>query len=429
MELYNLVSLAGLASLIAIAWAFSSNKKAINWRLVAVGLAIQMTLGLFVFVIPQGRDFFWGINNLVVKLLSVSTKGSEFVFGALALPPGAEGSLGFFLAFQTLPAVIFFSALVSILYFLKIMPWVIRVFARFFTKTMGISGAESVTVASNIFVGIESALTIKPHLKGMTKSELCTLLTAGMATVASNVLAFYVFTLQDFFPAIAGHLVSASILSAPAAIIFSKILLPETGTPETMGEDIHPTYERDSNLFEAVIKGAQSGLSLIAGIIALLIAVLGLVALFDLSLAGFGEMVGLKAMGFDLSLSNLFGYLFYPFTLLMGIPMVDAMVISKIIGERLVLTEFVAYMDLAKAMKAGLIHDPRSLVIASYALCGFAHFASLSIFIGGISALAPSKTKELSEVGLRALFAANLACLMTGAISGVFYLEGSILFG
>ncbi|MDX2471282.1 MAG: nucleoside transporter C-terminal domain-containing protein [SAR324 cluster bacterium] len=429
MEPYNLVSLLGLAFFVGLAWVFSSNRKAINWKLVTVGITIQLALGLFVFVIPQGRELFWNINNLVVKLLSVSTKGAEFVFGPLAVPPGGQGSMGFFLAFQTLPSVIFFSALVSVLYFLKVMPFLIRIFAKIFTKTMGISGAESVAVASNIFVGVESALTIKPHLKAMTKSELCTLLTAGMATVASNVLAFYVFSLQEFFPAIAGHLVSASIISAPAAIVLSKIILPETETPETLGEDIHPQYEQDSNIFEAIIKGAQSGLSLIAGIIALLIAVLGLVALFDLGLSGIGSFVGLKAMGFELSLSNIFGYLFYPLTLAMGVPMVDAVAISRIIGERLVLTEFVAYMDLAKAIKEGAIHDPRSLVIASYALCGFAHFASLSIFIGGISALAPSKTKELSEVGLRALLAASLACLMTGSIAGTFYLEGSILFG
>ena len=429
MEPYNLVSLLGLLVFVGIAWGLSKHPKAVNWKLVAVGISFQLALGLFVFVIPQGRELFWAINNLVVKLLSVSTKGAEFVFGPLAVPPGGEGSLGFFLAFQTLPSVIFFSALVSILYIFKIMPFVIRIFAKIFTKTMGISGAESVAAASNIFVGVESALTIKPHLKGMTKSELCTLLTAGMATVASNVLAFYVFSLQEFFPAIAGHLVSASIISAPAAIVLSKIILPETETPETLGEDIHPVYEKDSNIFEAIIKGAQSGLNLIAGIIALLIAVLGLVALVDLGLSGIGEFVGIKAMGFDLSLSNIFGYLFYPLTLAMGVPLVDAMAISRIIGERLVLTEFVAYMDLAKAMKSGAIQDPRSLVIASYALCGFAHFASLSIFIGGIAAIEPSKTRELSEVGFRALIASSLACLMTGSIAGAFYLEGSILFG
>ena len=424
MGIHNLVSLAGLFGLVGFAYLLSSHKKSVHWPLVASAMLIQIALGVFVFILPQGRDAFWWINNAVVKLLSVSTQGSEFVFGALAKPPGTEGSLGFFLAFQTLPAIIFFSALMSILYYLRVMPVLIRGFARVFTKLMRISGAESLVAASNIFVGVEANLAIKPHLNKMTESELCTILTAGMATVASNVMAFYVFTLQPYFPAIAGHLVSASLLSAPAAILMSKVLLPETGQPETLGQDIHPHYERESNIFEAVIKGAQNGLGLISGILALLIAVLGLVALTDLVL---GYVAGL--MGQSLQLQQIFGWIFYPFTLLMGVPLEDAAAAAKIIGERLVVTEFVAYMDLANAVKTGAIQDPRSLVITSYALCGFAHFASLSIFIGGVASLAPERTKDLSRVGLRALLAANLACLATGCIAGLCFFDASVLFG
>ncbi len=425
MQPYNLVSLFGLGGLIGLAWIFSNNKKAVNWRLVSVGVAMQMAIGLVVFILPQGREAFWQLNQFIVKVLEVSTQGTEFVFGPLALPPGEKGSLGFILAFQTLPAIIFFSALMSILYFIRVMPWMIRQFALAFSKSMGISGAESVSAASNIFVGIESALTILPHLPKMTKSELTTVLTAGMATVASNVLVFYVFSLKDSFPAIAGHLVSASLLSAPAAIVMSKILYPETGTPETLGQAIHPHYEKENNLFEAIINGSKAGLSLIAGILALLIAVLGLVALVDLGLTEVGSWFGAESF----SLSLIFGYLFYPLTLLIGVPYADAALISEIIGKRMVLTEFVSYLELGKAMRQGQIHDPRSLVIASYALCGFAHFASLSIFIGGIATLVPSQTKNLSQIGFRALVAATLACLMTGAIAGIFYSEGSILFG
>ncbi|MDT8445448.1 MAG: nucleoside transporter C-terminal domain-containing protein [bacterium] len=424
MSGYNLVSLVGLLGLIALAWVFSTNRRAVDKRLVLWALGLQLLFGLVVFVIPQGRQFFWWLNGVVVQLLSVSQAGTSFLFGPLAAGPGSEGSLGFILAFQTLPAIIFFSALVALLYYIGFMPMLVKLFARIFAKTMGISGAESLSVASNIFVGVESAVTIKPHLPKMTASEFCTVLTAGMATVASNILALYVFTLQDVFPAIAGHLISASIISAPAAVLMSKILLPETEKPETQGEKVNPHYEKESNLFEAVINGAQNGVQLIVGVAALLIAVLGLVALLDLIFGGVSGWLGLP-----LTLRDLLGHLFYPLVLLMGIPTGDAAQVAAIVGERLLLTEVVSYQDLAQAMKLGQITDPRSLVITSYALCGFAHFASMAIFVGGISALVPERTKAISQVGLRALVAATMACLATGAVAGIFYNQSSLLLG
>ena len=406
-----------------------------NWKLIAWGIIIQMLFALFIFVVPAGARVFLFINEVVVKVMDSASAGARFIFGPLALPPGTvneagERSFGFILAFQAFPTIVFFSALMAILYHFNILPSLIRGFAFIFIKLMRISGAESLCAASNIFVGIESVLTVKPHLKEMTRSETCTILTAGMATVASNVLAVYVFSLKEQFPTIAGHLVSASFLSAPAALVMSKVILPELETPKTLGEHIHPHYEKEANLFVAIIKGANAGVKLIIGIVALLLAVLGLVALVDLILDGIGSKVNsLTGIQIDWSLKGLLGYVFYPFTLILGVPVSDAGTISKIIGERAILTEVAAYQDLAVAMGKNLLQHPRSAVIATYALCGFAHVASMAIFIGGISALAPNKVRVLAEVGPRALLAATLACLMTASVAGTFFTKGSILLG
>jgi CNT family concentrative nucleoside transporter len=362
--------------------------------------------------------------------LSTASDGARFVFGTLAVPPGDEGSLGFILAFQAFPTIIFFSALVAILYYYNILPFIIGLFAKLFTRLMKISGAEALCAASNIFVGVESAFTIKPYIQKMTRSELCTILTAGMATVASNVLALYVFTLYSQFPSIAGHLISASFLSAPAALVMSKILFPETGIPETMGKVVESHYEKDASLFEAIINGATSGLKVVFSIVALLIAVLGLVALTDLVIGNVGSKFNiLMQINIDWSLKGLLGYIFYPFTLIIGIPIEDAKIISQIIGERIILTEVASYQDLAAAIADKTLMYPRSAVVASYALCGFAHVASMAIFVGGITALAPERTGAVSRVAFKALIAATLACLMTACIAGTFFTKTSILFG
>ncbi|MBN2189025.1 MAG: hypothetical protein JW699_06195, partial [Chitinispirillaceae bacterium] len=261
------------------------------------------------------------------------------------------------------------------------------------------------------------------------RSELCTALTAGMATVASSVMAMYVFMLKEQFPAIAGHLVSASILSAPAAIVMSKVLLPETGVPGTLGVEVRPHYERESNLFEAVINGANAGVRAVVGIGALLLAVLGLVALLDMGTGFAGRGVNaLLGVNLDWTLKGILGYLFYPFSFVMGVPAQDALPVARMVGERLVATEVAGYQDLAAAV-AGHALSPRSAVIAAYALCGFAHFASMAVFVGGFGALAPSRLRELSQVGMRALAAATLACLMTACVAGVFFTDRSLLFG
>jgi CNT family concentrative nucleoside transporter len=434
MDIYNLVSFAGIFVLIGFAWILSAEKKNMNWRVILWAIGLQLIVGFFIFIVPVGSNLFSFVNNVVIKVLDSASAGAKFVFGPLAFPPGAgsettEKSLGFILAFQAFPTIIFFSALIAILYYFKIMPLVIRAFAYVFTKLMRISGAESLVAASNIFVGIESALTVKPYLPQMTPSEFCTILTAGMATVSSNVLALYVFSLETHFPKIAGHLVSASLLSAPAALVMSKIILPEGQSPETLGVHVRPFYEKDNSLFEAIINGASAGVKMIFGIVALLIAVLGLVALVDLLVFALGTWVfGLET---ELSLKAIFGYIFYPFTIILGVPSCDVSEVSKIIGERVIVTEVVAYKDLATALAQNALQYKRSAVIATYALCGFAHLASMAIFVGGVSALAPDKTRNIAAVALRALAAATLACLMTACVAGTFFTEGkaSILFG
>ncbi len=435
MSSYNLISFCGIFAVLGLAWIFSPNKRTVNWRLIAGGLGLQMLFAVFIFIIPAGSGVFLAVNDIVITVLDSASAGTRFVFGRLALPPGTvsdtgEPSLGFILAFQAFPTIVFFSALMSVLYHLKIMPRIIKYCAALFTRLLNISGAESLCAASNIFVGVESSLTVRPYLAAMTRSELCTVLTAGMATVASNVLALYVFTLQQQFPTIAAHLVSASILAAPSALIVSKLVMPETDQPRTLGTVMDPCYDRQQNIFEAIISGANAGVRVIVGIVALLLAVLGLVALLDAALSGAGAALN-SAAGFsvDWSLKGITGLLFYPLTLIIGVPPADAGVVSQIIGERLIVTEVAAYQDLAKALADGVLQYPRSAVITTYALCGFAHIASMAIFVGAVAAIVPEKTGVLTAIGPRALLSANLACLLTACIAGTFFTDGSLLLG
>jgi len=435
MDIYNLVSFAGIFILLGFAWILSADRRNMNWRIIVWGIGLQILIALFIFVVPAGKNIFLVINDIVIKALDSASAGTKFVFGPLALPPGevndsGEKSIGLILAFQAFPTIIFFSALIAILYFFGIMQRIIRAFAYIFTKLMRISGAESLVAASNIFVGIESTLTVKPYLNRMTRSEICTILTAGMATIASSVLALYVLSLQDVFPTIAGHLVSASLLSAPAALMMSKIILPEGEKPETLSVQIRPFYEKENGLFEAIINGANSGVKMIVGIVALLIAVLGLVALVDLVLAALGAKINpLIGVEGQWSLKAICGYIFYPFTLILGIPPSDAGVVSKIIGERIIVTEVVSYKDLATVLEQNVLQHERSAVITTYAICGFAHLASMAIFVGGICALAPEKVRNIGPIAIRALLAATLACLLTACIAGTFFTESSILLG
>ncbi len=421
MDTYNLISFTGIFIFMFIAWIFSNNKKIINWRVVLWGTALQLIFAFIIFRFPMGISLFGYINNVVIKIFTSAKEGIYFLFGPLAISPGTKGpageeSLGFILAIQALPTIIFFGALMALLYHFGIMQFLVSGFSRIFTRLMKISGAESLCSASNIFVGIESMLTVRPYIENMTRSELCTILTAGMATVASTVLGIYVSFLHREFPSIAGHLISASILSAPAAIIMSKLLFPETEKPKTMGEHIKGEYLPSSNWIEAIIRGANEGVRLCVGICALLLAFLGLLAMANGALSGLGNKINM-----DLSLQGVLSYLFRPLAFFCGVPPKDVPLISNLFGERAVVTEMVAYQHLAQYIKDGLISNPRSVVIATYVLCGFAHIASLAIFVGGAASLVPKRSKELASLGFRALFAATLACLMTGAIAGVFF--------
>lgn len=419
-----------------IAWVFSRNRRNINWKVLCWGTSLQLLFAFFIFYIPGGSNVFLWINTAVIKILSFAGEGIYFVFGPLSISPGQTGpagekSIGFILAFQALPLVIFFSALMSLLYYFGIMQKVIKFFSYIFTKLMRVSGAESLCAASNIFVGIESALTVRPYIENMTLSELCTILTAGMSTIASTVLALYVGLLREHFPTIAGHLISASILSAPAAIVMSKLLCPEDEVPLTLGKVAEVYYEKPRSWVEAIIKGSNEGVKLCVGIVALLLSFLGLLAMFNWFISEIGKLLGaLFHFEIDLSLQKILSYFYYPLAFLMGVPLRDIPVVSLLLAERNIVTELVSYQHLNELISKGVITDPRSIVIATYSLCGFAHIASLAIFVGGISALAPGRAMDLARLGFRSLFAAVLACLMTGAVAGVVYTpaQRSILF-
>jgi CNT family concentrative nucleoside transporter len=314
--------------------------------------------------------------------------------------------------------VIFFAAFTSMLYHLRVLQIFVRLFARLFHRTMKISGAESLSSAANIFVGIESALVVRPYLEKMTRSELLLILTTGLGTVASSTLGVYVAFLTPVFPQIAGHLISASILAIPACVVVSKLLIPETETPETLAA-VPPEDEstRSKNLISAIIQGAMDGLRLAAGVSALLIAILGIVALVDRLLGAGSSWLGMSE---PLSFVRILSWVFYPFAFLLGLQTSDVPIAARLLGERVILTEVFSYNHLAQSISGGQITDPRTVVILSYALCGFAHVAAMAIFVGGTAALAPSRRDDLASLGLRALLAATLATLMTGCVAGIF---------
>lgn len=428
MDRYNLVSLVGLAGLVALGWVFSTNRRRVRWRTLLCGIALQLVFGALVFLWPAGARVFLIMSELVVKVLTAARAGIDFCFGPLAVPPGQEGSLGFILVVQGLMTIVFFAALMEILYFLRVMPFLLKLFARLFTRLMHISGAEALCTASNIFVGIESATTVRPYLATMTPSELCTIFTAFLATIASSVLGLYVLLLQDTFPNIAGHLISASLLSAPAAIVMSKLLLPEEGQPETLGLTVEPHYERERNFLEAAMQGATAGGRLVMGILVMLLAFLGLVALVNMGLDALSRCIA-SATGWRgaLRLENLLAWIFYPLALLVGVPPADVGKVARLLGERAILTEVPAYRHLSEMLAAHAFQHGRSAVLAAYGLCGFTHVASVAIFIGGVAALAPNQSRTLSQIAARALVAATLACLMTACVAGVFYGAGPVL--
>ena len=424
--LYRFVAFAGFLIVGFIAW-LTGRRSSVNWKTIAGSFVLAWVLGVLTFWLPWSRQALSGLNAILIAILNVYQKGNIFLFGPLAIGPGqtlpdGTASIGFVLAMQVLPAVIFFSAVVSGLYYLKIMPAIVRGFAWLFYRMMRISGAEALSASANIFVGIESSLTIRPHLAALTPSELLTVLTCMMATVASTVMAIYVIALQGVFPEIAGHLVSASIISIPCAILISKLTLPEDRQPNTLGDVPSTAEEPDSpeddtkapsNLIAALIEGGMQGVQMAVGIATLLIVFLGLEALVDLGLGLFPQ-VGEAS----LSLNRILGWATWPFTVLMGLRPEEWQTASQILGARFVETEVAAYFKLAAVQGTDSL-SPRSLIVMTYALCGFVHIASMGIFVGGLSALIPSRIQDISRLGFRALWTAFLATVLTGCIAGV----------
>ena len=412
----RLVSFAGILAFAALAWALSEHRRRVPWRTVLVGLALQLAIGALVFLAPPTRVALLWLNDGVATLLGVSLEGARFVFGPLVAGPGQPGSIGFVLAFQVLPIAIFFSALTAAAYRLGLLQPVVRAFGWLFHRTLGISGAEAMSSAANLVVGVESALAIRPYLARMTRSELLVVLATGMATVASTVLGLYMFTLQGVFPAIGGHLISATLISIPAAIVIAKLLIPETSEPETIRALPPQPISDEGGVMAAILAGAMEGVKLVVGIAAGLIAILGLVALVDV---GFSAVSLWLHLTDPVTLTGLLGLAFTPFAALLGLDPQDIRPAAQLLGVRAVQTEFVAFQQLATLAGQGAL-TPRTVVIMSYALCGFAHLASLAIFVGGTAALVPERRTELAALGGKALLAATLATLMTAAVAGVF---------
>ncbi|MDR3233573.1 MAG: hypothetical protein LBT46_07935 [Planctomycetaceae bacterium] len=416
--------LIGIPVFLFLARLAAWNRGSLNYRLLFWTLAFQGVFACFVFRSAAGQNLFISLNSVVIALVDAALEGPRFVFGSLADPAAAEkNGLGFILFFQGLTTIIVISALTALLYHAGIMHRLLKLFAAIFSRLTKISGAESLAATANVFVGNESMLVIRPCLPHLTRSEFCTLLATCMATISANVIGIYIAALRTTMPSIAGHLVSASILSVPAAVLLAKLAVPESEKPETLGIDVQPHFEREKTLIEAVLNGGEAGFKMIAGITTMLIAVVGLLAIINVLLGWCGSQL---ALPITLSIQNILGFIFYPFVWLMGVPAADVPEVARLLGTRVIATEIPAYFTLAGLIESGTI-EQRSAVIAAYALCGFAHLPSLAIFIGGAAALAPNRKADIAAVAWQALFAATLACLMTGAVAGIFYNGTSIL--
>jgi len=419
-----LFGLFGLATLIGIAWLFSNNRRAVNWRLVLTGIALQIGFAALVLRVPGGREVFNLLGNGFVKLLAYVTEGSRFIFGSLM---DAE-TYGFIFAFQVLPTIIFFAALMGVLYHLGVMQAVVRVMALAITKVMKVSGAETTSVCASVFIGqTEAPLTVRPYIGKMTESELMTMMIGGMAHIAGGVLAAYVGMLgagdpvqQAFY---AKHLLAASIMAAPATMVLAKLLIPETGTPLTLGTVRMEIEKTSSNVIDAAASGAADGLRLALNIGAMLLAFIALIALIDGPLTWIGEITGLASLlGQPTNLATLLGFVLAPLAWVIGVPWQDATVVGGLIGQKVVINEFVAYLQLAEIIKGnveGIALTDKGRLIATYALCGFANFSSIAIQIGGIGGLAPERRGDLARLGLRAVLGGSLATFMTATIAGV----------
>jgi CNT family concentrative nucleoside transporter len=416
----RLIGLLGLATMLLIAWLMSYDRRRVPWRLVAAGVALQGLFGVLVLKTAPGRWFFEKVGGLVNRVLDFVVAGARFAFGYLvdfAAPAGipAEAGLPVF-AFRVLPTIIFVSSLMSVLYYLGVMQWIVKGIAWVMQKTLRTSGAETLSASGNIFLGqTEAPLLIKPFVAKMTPSELLTVMVGGFATVSGGVLAAYVAMLQGYFPAIAGHLLAASVMNAPAGLLLSKIIRPETDVPVTR-DTLHIDVEQTTHsVIESAAEGAAVGVQLAINVAGMLIAFIALVAMLNYGIGWAGGLVGFP----ELTLQGILGTLLRPLAWVMGVPWPDTAYVGGLIGLKTVLNEFVAYTQFAHDVGAGVVVQPRSVVIAAYALLGFANFSSIAIQIGGIGGLAPERRSEIARFGLRAMVAGNLAAFMSACWAGM----------
>lgn len=429
--------LFGLAVLIGIAWVFSNNKRNVDWRLVATGVALQIAFAAFVLMTSWGSTIFESLGQVFVKLIEFTNEGSKMILGGFA----DQDKYGFVFIFHALPTVIFFASFMAILYHLGVMQWVVRIMALAITKVMRVSGAETTSVCASVFIGqTEAPLTVRPYISRMTESELLTMMIGGMAHIAGGVMAVYIGMLAGTDPEqqaiYAKHFLAASIMAAPATLLIAKILIPETGAPLTAGTVTVHVEKESKNIIDAAAAGASDGMRLAINIAAMLLAFVALIAMVNHLIGWVGDwhipgyqsmnmMLNDGAMGdaqtVKLNLGLILGYVLAPIAWVIGIEWNDAVIAGGLIGQKIVLNEFIAYLQLAQTPVGegvGAISE-NSRLILTYALCGFANFASIAIQIGGIGGLAPERRGDLARFGLRAVLGGSIATLMTATIAGV----------
>jgi len=408
----------GLTVLISVAYAFSRHKRSVDWRQVAAGVGLQIVFAVIVILVPGGREFFDAISRVFVKMLDFAMVGSQFIFGDLA----RTSEVGLIIAFQVLPTIIFFASLMGVLYHIGLMQKIVQGMAWVMLKVLRVSGSESLSVAANVFIGqTEAPLVVRPYIAKMTESELFAMMVGGMATIAGAVMAAYIAMLggadeaQRLF--YARHLLAASVMAAPATIVIAKLLRPETEESLTRGTVRLQTEKTATNVIEAAANGAADGVRLALNVGGMLLAFIALIAMIDFPLAWFGQVTGIESLvGQPLSLSIILGYLLAPLAWIIGVPWSEATVVGGLIGEKIVINEFFAYLHLGEIKHTLSEH---SVLISTYALCGFANFSSIAIQLGGIGGLAPERRPDIARLGLRAVLGGTLATMMTATIAGV----------
>lgn len=429
--------LFGLSCLLSIAWLFSNNKRAVDWKLVATGVVLQIIFAAFVLRTDSGSALFEGLGKLFVTLINFTTEGSKMILGGFA----DQDKYGFVFIFHALPTVIFFASFMAVLYHLGVMQWIVKIMAMAITKVMRVSGAETTSVCASVFIGqTEAPLTVRPYISKMTDSELLTMMIGGMAHIAGGVMAIYIGMLAGTDPVLqqmyAKHFLAASIMAAPATLLIAKILIPETGNPLTRGVVSVHVEKESKNIIDAAAAGASDGMKLAINIAAMLLAFVALIAMLNAIMGWIGDWhlgdyqsinmmlnqgLAAGATPITLNLGLILGYVLAPIAWVIGIEWNDTIIAGGLIGQKIVLNEFIAYLQLAQTPigeGVGAISE-HSRLILTYALCGFANFASIAIQIGGIGSLAPDRRSDLARFGLRAVLGGTLATLMTATIAGV----------